>query len=189
MDAIDLLIADHNRAKGLFTRYQDASDSDETAEATALASVIQRELRIHTAIEEEIFYPETHNLSEELGETVDEGVEEHHVVKVLLDEIEDLEPGSDAWKAKMTVVIENVEHHVEEEETEMFPAVRSHTDAAARDTLGDRMDARKSELGAPTFQEKRELSLEELKKKASEQQIPGRSSMNHDELAATVGIE
>jgi hypothetical protein len=62
MDAIDLLIADHNRAKGLFTRYRNASDSDETAEATALASVIQRELRVHTAIEEKIFYPETHNL-------------------------------------------------------------------------------------------------------------------------------
>jgi hemerythrin superfamily protein len=189
MDALDLLIADHNRVKGLFARYQDAMEDDKTSEAEILAAAIHNELTVHTTIEEEIFYPESHDLSEELGESVDEGVEEHHVVKVLLDELEHVEAGSDEWIAKMTVVIESVEHHVEEEESEMFPAVRSHTDAETRESLGERLEARKAELGSPTFVEKRELSLSDLKEKAKDQQIPGRSSMDHDELAATVGLE
>jgi hemerythrin superfamily protein len=189
MDALDLLIADHNRVKGLFARYQEANKGTRASEAAELASTIHTELTVHTAIEEEIFYPEIHDLSPELVGTVDEGVQEHHVVKVLLGEIDDLKAGSDEWVAKMTVVIENVEHHVEEEESEMFPAVRSHSDAATRESLGEKLEARKSELGASSLREKRELPLGTLKELAKGQRIPGRSSMDHDELAATVGLE
>jgi hemerythrin superfamily protein len=189
MDATKLLIADHNRVKGLFTRYKKAKESDNNKEAAQLAAKIVEELTIHTTIEEEIFYPAVHELSDSLAEAVDEGVEEHHVVKILLDEMESLEPGSDEWTAKMTVVIESVEHHVKEEEDEMFPKVRSSSDASRREELGEQLDARKAELGAPTFSDKANLSTQELSDKAREQEIPGRSTMNHDELAATVAPE
>lgn len=189
MDATKLLIADHNRVKGLFARYKKASEAENTEEAAQLAAKILEELRIHTTIEEEIFYPAVHALSDALADAVDEGVEEHHVVKILLDEIERSEPGSDEWTAKMSVVIESVEHHVEEEENEMFPKVRSSSDASRREELGDALEARKAELGAPTFADKADLSNRELSEKAREQQIPGRSTMDHDELAATVAPE
>ena len=189
MDATKLLIADHNRVKGLFARYKAANKSKDTKEAAQLAADIMEELTVHTTIEEEIFYPAVHEMSDKLAAAVDEGVEEHHVVKILLDEIEGLEPGTDEWTAKMTVVIESVEHHVEEEENEMFPKVRSSSDASRREALGDELEARKAELGAPTFADKADLSTRELSEKAREQEIPGRSTMDHDELAATVAPE
>jgi len=189
MEATKLLIADHNRVKGLFARYQERHAEDHVEESAALASKIIKELAIHTTIEEKVFYPAVHELSEELAEVVDEGVQEHHVVKMLLSEIEMLEPGSDDWAAKMTVVIENVEHHVKEEEDEMFPKVRSAMGTSRREELGDLLEATKAELGAPTLADKASMTKEELMQKAREQQIPGRSAMDHDELAATVGPE
>jgi hypothetical protein len=127
-----------------------------------------------------------HDLSDEIGETVDEGIQEHHVVKVLMSEIGALEPGGDAWVAKMTVLIENVEHHAEEEEGELFPKVRSHSSAEERHQLGDRLDGRKGELGAPVLADTIDLTDAKLRELANAQHIPGRSSMSHDELAATV---
>ncbi len=189
MDVTKLLTADHNRVKGLFTRYKTASKAKDIEEATQLVAKILEELKVHTTIEEEIFYPAVHEMSVKLADIVDEGVEEHHVVKILLEEIAASEPGSDEWNAKVTVVIESVEHHVEEEENEMFPKVRSSSDASRREELGDQIDARKAELGAPTLSDKADKATSDLLEKAREQQIPGRSTMNHDELAATVAPE
>ena len=109
-------------------------------------------------------------------------------MKLLLEEIAALEPASAIWRAKMTVVIENVEHHAKEDETDMFPAIRGAADAAA---LGDRatqLEARKTSLGAPVFADKIDLTTNALRKLATDQRIPGRSSMRHDELAATVAL-
>ena len=186
MDALALLTADHNRVRGLFTRFKDAHEGNDGAAMGTLATTIFTELEVHTTIEEEIFYPYCHDLSDEIGETVDEGVEEHHVVKVLMEEIGALEAGGDQWVAKLQVLIENVEHHAEEEEKEMFPKVRSNTSADDREQLGTRLDARKGELGAPVLADKIDLTTEELRELASRQEIPGRSKMSHDELAATV---
>ena len=148
--------------------------------------VIDRELEVHTTIEEEVFYPWARDLSEEIAEVIDEGVQEHHVVKVLLGEVRERSPGDDEWVAKLTVVVENVEHHAEEEESEMFPQVRSASDAAALEALADRLEARKAELGAPVLADKQDMTNEQLRDLAKEQEIPGRSSMDHEELAATV---
>lgn len=83
-------------------------------------------------------------------------------------------------------MIENVEHHAEEEEAELFPQVRAATDADARDQIGGELEARKATLGAPVLADKQDLTTEQLHDMATEQKIPGRSSMDHDELAATV---
>jgi len=186
MDALELLIADHNRVRGLFARYKEAAEADKTDKAAALVTEIFVELEVHTTIEEEIFYPWAHGLTDEIGETIDEGVEEHHVVKVLMEEINSLEAGSDTWTAKVKVLIENVEHHAGEEEDDLFPPIRSHTKADARAELGDQLDAKKGALGAPVLADKIDLTDEQLHELATAQAIPGRSKMDHDELAATV---
>lgn len=186
MDALALLTADHNRVRGLFARFKKATESDDTAMLGELAAQIINELQVHTSIEETQFYPWVKDISDETKDTVTEGVEEHHVVKTLIDEIQALEPGDDQWTAKMTVLIENVEHHAEEEEKELFPKVRSNTSAADREALGERLEQEKKRLGAPVLADKIDLTLTDLKDLASTQEIPGRSTMDHDELAATV---
>ena len=186
MDALTLLTADHNRVRGLFARFTTAREADDTATMTEVAEHIDRELTVHTDIEETVFYPWARDLSDEIATVIDEGIEEHHVAKVLLEEIAGLEPGADDWTAKLTVVVENVEHHAGEEEDEMFPQISSASNSEDRQRVADRLEARKSELGAPVMSDKQELTIDELRRLASDQEIPGRSSMSHDELAATV---
>src|SRR5215213_1501905 len=150
MDALSLLTADHNRVRGLFARFQAAEEEKDTELMLELAGKIIVELEVHTTIEEEIFYPEVKGADEELKDTVDEGIEEHHVAKTLIGEIQNLMPDDDAWSAKMKVLIESVEHHATEEEEEMFPETRKNFDRAALEDLGVRLEARKAQLGAPT---------------------------------------
>ncbi|HEX2698677.1 MAG TPA: hemerythrin domain-containing protein [Acidimicrobiales bacterium] len=189
MDALALLTADHNRVRGLFARFQEAEKADDTALLAQLGQTIITELEVHATIEEEIFYPEVSAANDEIRETVTEGIEEHGVVKTLAEEIASLQPGDEVWVAKCKVMIENVEHHAEEEESELFPAVRKALSTDALVDLAERMEARKAALGAPTAEDKQHLSSEDLHRLASEQQIPGRSSMNRDELVATVAPE
>jgi len=186
MDALSLLIADHNRVRGLFARFQTAEEEKDAATMTELAAKIIVELEVHSTIEEEIFYPAIQGADDELKATVDEGIEEHHVAKTLIGEIKMLTAEDDAWVAKMKVLIESVEHHAGEEEEEMFPETRKNFEKAALEDLAVRLEARKAELGAPTAADKEHLSTEQLKELAKEQEIPGRSSMDRDELLATV---
>jgi hemerythrin superfamily protein len=189
MDALVLLTGDHNRVRGLFAKFNKAKEAEDVAEMTRLSDQIVTELTVHTTIEEEIFYPATKPLSEDATEDIAEGLEEHNVAKTLMAELQELEPGSETWVAKMTVLIESVEHHAGEEEEELFPEVRSKTDAETRETLAEQMEARKAELGAPTVADKIDLTKEQLSSLASEQEIPGRSSMSAEELVAAVAPE
>lgn len=186
MDAIDLLTADHNRVRGLFTRFRSAHEAERTAEMIELAAKIFQELEVHTTIEEEIFYPKVKGTDEEISEVVDEGVQEHHVVKVLMEELGQVEAASDEWVAKMSVLMENVEHHAEEEEKEMFPPVRGELGGEALEQMAGQMEERKASLGAPVLADKIDLTKQELLDLAKEQEIPGRSKMSQEELAATV---
>ncbi|MDP9182372.1 MAG: hemerythrin domain-containing protein [Actinomycetota bacterium] len=186
MDALALLIADHNRVRGLFTRFKAAKEDEAQDLMAQLCTEIFTELTVHTTIEEERFYPWATKLSSEIKETIDEGIQEHHVVKELMKEIEQLTPDQPEWVAKLTVLIENVEHHAEEEESELFPDIRSASSAEDREEMGASLEQGKQEQGAPVLADKIDLTLAELNGLASEQEIPGRSSMDHDELAATV---
>ena len=186
MDAIALLTADHNRVRGLFKRFKDAEEADQATEMTKLAELIFEQLDVHTSIEETTFYPQVKKQSDEIKDTVDEGLEEHMVAKRLIAECQSIETGSDQWKAKMKVLIESIEHHAGEEETEMFPKVRSAFKGDGLETLGQELEAAKKKLGAPVLADAIDLTKEELATKASEQEIPGRSKMDHDELAATI---
>jgi hemerythrin superfamily protein len=186
MDALELLTGDHNRVRGLFSRFKSAKESDDLAEMTTLATKILEELEVHTTLEEEIFYPELHDATDEIHETITEGYEEHHAAKTVMQEIAAMEPNTEDWAAKVTVLVEQIEHHAEEEEKDLFPKVRTATKDDQRESMAERMEARKAELGAPTMADKIDLTKEELTKLASDQEIPGRSKMSTQELAAAI---
>lgn len=139
-DAIALLEADHRAVERLFEQFEMARDDDRRK---MLADRICLELAVHMQIEEEIFYPVTREyLADE--DIVDEAVVEHAAARDLMGEIDAMRPGEDLYDAKVTVLGEQIEHHIEEEETEYFPQVRkTRMDLKA---VGARMQARKAEL-------------------------------------------
>lgn len=186
MDALALLTADHNRVRALFSRFQKAKEQGDEELIGALADKIVEELEVHTTIEEEIFYPAVRKLDGELSELLSESLQEHHVVKVLLGELAEVPARGEEWTAKMSVIIENVEHHAEEEESELFPKVRRAADTEQLVALGKQLDAKKGGLGAPTMADREGLSTDQVHELASEQEIPGRSKMSLEELRATI---
>jgi hemerythrin-like domain-containing protein len=145
MDAIKLLKDDHKKVKGLFREYEAAGDrAYQTKRRIAEQAFL--ELEVHSKIEEEIFYPAVREKAGKEGkELVAEGVEEHHVVDVLIEELKGLEPEDEQYDAKFTVLTENVEHHIEEEEKEMMPEAKEALGDHLAD-LGEQMLRRKEEL-------------------------------------------
>ena len=127
MDAIALLTADHDKVKKMLA---DGESTTERAEKTRteLFDTLKAEMMIHERIEEEIFYPalKSHPKAKEI---VLEGFEEHHVVDEIMGELEATDVTDEAWGAKFKVMKENIEHHIEEEEGEMFKQARSVFDA------------------------------------------------------------
>jgi hemerythrin superfamily protein len=179
VDAVELLTNDHDEVRSLFERFKQAEENEDTPAMRQLAESIFAELDTHTRIEEEIFYPAVKDAGgDELASLVDEGIEEHHVVDVLMREIRALDASEEeTFVAKMTVLIENVEHHADEEEQEMFPQVRKICDDTQRAELGERLEAGKA-VGDRT--------RDELYEQARDQGVEGRSSMTKDELADAV---
>ena len=151
MNAIALLEADHKKVKGLLTELESTTERGVKTRAELFAT-IKGELTLHEIVEEEIFYPEL-KAHPKAKDIVLEGYEEHHVVDVLMGELEALDVADETWGAKALVMKENIEHHIEEEEGEMFRQARQVFDAAELDDLGKRMEARKQtagrELGIP----------------------------------------
>ena len=151
MDAIALLKADHDKVKKLLSELETTTERGVKTRAE-LFSTIKGELTVHEIIEEEIFYPEL-KAHPKAKDIVLEGFQEHHVVDLLMKELEELDVADETWGAKAIVMKENIEHHIEEEEGEMFKTARSVFDKAELDDLGDRMAARKTsaaaELGIP----------------------------------------
>jgi len=145
-DAIALLEADHQAVDDLFEQYADLTDA---ADKKSLATKICLALKVHTQIEEEIFYPAARDAT---GDTdlLDEAAVEHAGAKTLIAEIEAMQPGQPLYDAKITVLSRQVRHHVEEEEEELFPEVRETKLELELelDKLGAKLAARKSELMA-----------------------------------------
>jgi hemerythrin-like domain-containing protein len=144
MDAIGLLKDDHEKMKGLLNEL-DATTERGTTTRERLFTKVREELTIHEAIEEEIFYPalKEHPKAREI---VLEAYEEHGVVDMVIAEIEGVPFDDETWAAKFTVMKENIEHHIEEEEKEMFKQARDVFSKEELQELGGRMTARKEEL-------------------------------------------
>ena len=144
-DAIALLTADHKKVKGLFSQFDKLKDKGSDAEKSDLVTTICNELKVHTTIEEEIFYPAVRKAIED-SDLMDEALVEHAGAKDLIAQLEDMNTDDDLYDAKVTVLGEQINHHVKEEEGEMFPkAKRAKVDTA---DLGAKMLKRKAELQA-----------------------------------------
>lgn len=146
IDAIELLTQDHKTVKELFEKYENLSDRS-TATKKKLATQICLELTKHATAEEEIFYPAVREANGDTEDLVDEATVEHASAKDLIAQILEMNPGDDLYDAKIKVLSEQIEHHVEEEEQEMFPKARkAKLDLAA---LGEAIAARKEEVELP----------------------------------------
>ena len=139
MNALEVLKQDHQKVKGLFKEATGSSDQNTRKE---LFDKIDTELEIHAHIEETVFYPalETH---EELKDLVAKALEEHQEVKIMLEELEELGSESHDFGSKLQELIESVEHHIEEEEGEMFPKVREVFDESQLEQLGQELESAK----------------------------------------------
>jgi len=145
MDALTLLKDDHQKMRKLLSELESTTERGVKTREDLYAQ-IKSELTVHEIIEEEIFYPalKDHPKAKDI---VLEAYEEHHVVDTVMAELQDLPVDDETWGAKAKVMQENVEHHMEEEEGDMFKQARSIFDRQELDELGERMAARKEQAG------------------------------------------
>ncbi len=179
-DAIALLKADHAAVKKLFKDYKKLCEGDaRTLEKSEVAIQICQDLTVHATIEEEIFYPALRATLDE-QDLLDEAQVEHATAKDLIAQIEQMEPDSELYDAKVIVLGEYINHHVEEEEGEMFKQARKS--GVDLQVLGDEMAARQQELKADMGTENEEADedqddeeeYEEEEEEAEEEQEPAR---------------
>ncbi|MBU6371419.1 MAG: hemerythrin domain-containing protein [Alphaproteobacteria bacterium] len=138
-DALELLSEDHRTVEDLFEEFESEDDTDALG---ALATRICAALRVHTQIEEEIFYPEARTVADD--DTLDEAEVEHEGARRLIEDISRMQPTDPLFRAKVKVLGEYVKHHVREEEQELFAEVRDGD--LDLDDMGARLAARKAEL-------------------------------------------
>ncbi|CAN5645253.1 hemerythrin domain-containing protein [soil metagenome] len=138
MNAIELLKEDHNKVSRLFQKVK----ATEESKHKKLFEKIKEELDVHTHIEETIFYPKLKE-HKELEDITLEGIEEHHQAKIFLRELSNLSDDSEKFEPKLKVLMEDITHHVQEEEGEMFPKVKKVFDEATLHELGKQMEKEK----------------------------------------------
>jgi hemerythrin-like domain-containing protein len=149
-DAIVLLKNDHKEIKRLFRECEKAGENATVTKGKTVRKVIEL-LTVHTYLENEIMYPQVRELLPEVEDDVLESYEEHHVADVLCMELWAMDPSHERFDAKTTVLIENVEHHIEEEEEEWFPKVRDGLGRKKLQEIGQQMaDKRPSAPRKPT---------------------------------------
>ena len=142
-DAFALITADHKRVRSLFKEFESLKDEGDDDRKAALVETICNELTVHARVEEEIFYPALREVIED-EDLMDEADIEHASAKQLIAQIEQLQVGGDHYDATVTVLSEYIDHHVKEEEGEMFSKARkADIDSAV---LGEEMAVRKAEL-------------------------------------------
>src|SRR5919204_5509123 len=146
MDATRLLEQDHREVEELFDQFERATG--DTTRKGEVANQIVRELSIHAAIEEEVFYPAVRDAVPDGEGLVDHSLEEHQEVKELLAELEKMDPADSGFHQKMEKVISDVKEHVQEEEGEMFPKLREAISANQLLEIGEKLE--KAKKGAPT---------------------------------------
>lgn len=146
-DALTLLKEDHRRVEGLFKKYEKTTDRALVTRRDLVDKIIE-ELSVHAAIEEQVLYPVAREVSADLETDTLEALEEHHLVKVTLAELQKLDPENERFHPKVMVLMEAVRHHVEEEEGEMFPALRKAISRSDLASMGEALEGAKT--AAPT---------------------------------------
>ena len=143
MDAIGMLIADHKKVQKAFKDFEKLKKGGSKRAKSDIVRQTCADLTVHTKIEEEIFYPAARKAIKD-GDLMDEATVEHAGAKELIAQLESMQPGDDLYDAKFTVLGESVNHHIREEQNEMFPKVRkTKLDLNA---LGEQMAQRKAQL-------------------------------------------
>ena len=148
-DAIAALKADHRKVEELFSQLEKTSERG-ASKRTRLVAQIENEIKTHMRLEEEIFYPAFREAvtKKDDRELYFEALEEHHGADMILKELKALDPSDERFRAKAKFLKEMIEHHVEEEEGEMFPKARRAMGATLLKEIGDEMMERKSSLKA-----------------------------------------
>ena len=146
MNGLELLKADHRRVEKLLESL-DGTSEDDVERRRELFRELTDEMQAHEIIEEEILYPALKD-HPKAREVVLEGYEEHHVVDTIMSELDDVPFDDETWAAKFSVMKENIEHHIEEEEEDMFEQATDIFDDEELETLGKRMAERKKEVTA-----------------------------------------
>jgi hemerythrin superfamily protein len=147
MDAITMLRQDHKEVERLFKQFEKAGPKAHVRKRDIVDRIV-RELSVHAVIEEQVFYPAVREAVPDTDDEVLEALEEHHIVKWTLSELDGMDPEHERFEAKTMVLIESVRHHVEEEEGELFPQVREALGRKALGEIGEAMAAAKKT--APT---------------------------------------
>jgi hemerythrin-like domain-containing protein len=142
MDAISMLKDDHKTVEQLFKRFEKAGVRAHVEKRDIVDRIIEA-LSMHAAIEEQLFYPVARATVPDTEDIALESLEEHHIVKWVLSELDSMTPEDERFDAKVTVLIENVRHHVKEEEQEFFPMVRNELSRSSLSDLGEAMAAAK----------------------------------------------
>ncbi|MFI8278179.1 hemerythrin domain-containing protein [Streptomyces sp. NPDC085929] len=137
-----LLREDHKTVERLFKRFEKTAD-DDLAERRTIADEVVEELTVHAWIEEQVFCPAARQAAPESTVHILESIEEHHAVVWMLSELKDMDSADERFKAKMSVLMENVRHHVEEEEQDWFPDVRKAMGRNRLTEFGDQLEAEK----------------------------------------------
>lgn len=141
-DAIVLLKNDHKEIRRLFAEFSRAGDNALKTKGNLVDRIIEL-LTVHTYIENEVMYPRVRALLPDLEDDILESYEEHHIADVLVMELAAMKPTDERFTAKTTVLIENVTHHIEEEEEDWFPKVRAGLGRKVLQELGAEMLAAK----------------------------------------------
>lgn len=144
MDAIKLLMEDHQRVRDLLGRIL-ATTAEQVDPRLQLFSLLKQELEIHTQIEEDVFYPIMDRQGADEHEQVVDALDEHRAIRDLLTEMDDIDPSDPLWRAKAAELHDCIEHHVSDEENELFPL--------ARDEIGAELE----QLGSSMYSEKGDL--------------------------------
>jgi hemerythrin-like domain-containing protein len=148
-DAIVLLKADHKEIKAVFSKFERAGENATKTKGELVSKMIEL-LTIHTYIENEVMYPEVRKLLPDLEDDILESYEEHHVADLLVMELLAMSPDAERFDAKTTVLIENVTHHIDEEEHDWFPKVRAGLGRKQLSELGEQLlEAKKKAPRSP----------------------------------------
>ncbi len=149
-DAIVMLKNDHKEVRKVFREFKNAGDNAHATKGKLVEKMIEL-LTVHTYLENEVMYPRVRELLPEVEDDVLESYEEHHVADVLVMELSMMKPEDERFTAKATVLIENVEHHIDEEENDWFPKVREGIGRKVLQDLGAQMlEARKKAPRRPS---------------------------------------
>src|SRR5690606_35497946 len=143
MDAITMLKDDHKKVEALFKRFEKAGEKADV-EKREIVGRINEELPNHAAVGEQVCHPVTRATVPAVEDVALESLEEHHIVKWVMSDLDGMDPQDERFDAKVTVLIENVRHHVEEEEGEYFPKVREELGRNALADIGEGIAAAKS---------------------------------------------